>query len=58
MENTEAKFGPISVLVNNAGIVISKSLDEITEADDRKVIDINQVGVFLGLKTAASSLKK
>ena len=58
VEDTEAKFGPISVLVNNAGIVISKSFDEITEADDRKVIDINQVGVFLGLKTAASSLKK
>ncbi|MFJ7737733.1 glucose 1-dehydrogenase [Lysinibacillus sp. NPDC097287] len=58
VEDTEAKYGPINVLVNNAGIVISKSLEEITEAEYRKVIDINQVGVFLGLKTVAPSLKK
>lgn len=58
VENTEAKYGPINILVNNAGIVISKTLEEITEAEYRKVIDINQVGVFLGLKTVAPSLKK
>lgn len=58
VEDTEAKYGPINVLVNNAGIVISKTLEEITEAEYRKVIDINQVGVFLGLKTVAPSLKK
>ena len=58
MEDTEAKYGPINVLVNNAGIVISKTLEEITEAEYRKVIDINQVGVFLGLKAVIPSLKK
>ena len=58
VEDTEAKYGPINVLVNNAGIAINKNLDETTEADYRKVIDINQVGVFLGLKTVAPSLKK
>lgn len=58
VEDTEAKYGPINVLVNNAGIVISKTLEEITEAEYRKVIDINQVGVFLGLKAVIPSLKK
>lgn len=50
VENTEAKYGPINVLVNNTEIVISKTLEEITEAKYLKVIDINQVEVFLRLK--------
>ena len=58
VEETEALFGPINVLVNNAGIVISKPIEETTEADYRKVIDINQVGVFLGMKTVIPSMKK
>lgn len=58
VEETEALFGPINVLVNNAGIVISKPIEETTEAEYRKVIDINQVGVFLGMKTVIPSMKK
>ncbi|MGM9950162.1 MAG: glucose 1-dehydrogenase [Lysinibacillus sp.] len=58
VEETEAIFGPINVLVNNAGIVISKPIEETTEADYRKVIDINQVGVFLGMKAVIPSMKK
>ncbi len=55
---TESTFGPINVLVNNAGIVINKKLEEMTEEEYRRVIDINQVGVFLGLKTVVPSMKK
>mgnify|MGYP001127256317 FL=1 len=58
VEETEATFGPINVLVNNAGIVISKPLEELSEAEYRKVIDINQVGVFLGMKAVVPSMKK
>ena len=58
VEETEAMFGPINVLVNNAGIVISKPIEETTEAEYRKVIDINQVGVFLGMKAVIPSMKK
>ena len=50
VEQTEAIYGPINVLVNNAGIVISKPFEDLSEAEYRKVIDINQVGVFLGMK--------
>jgi 3alpha(or 20beta)-hydroxysteroid dehydrogenase len=55
---TENTFGPVNVLVNNAGISMSKSLFEMTEADYRKIVDINQVSVFLGIKATASSMKK
>ncbi|MFP3919887.1 glucose 1-dehydrogenase [Lysinibacillus telephonicus] len=58
VEQTEEIYGPINVLVNNAGIVISKPFEELSEAEYRKVIDINQVGVFLGMKAVVPSLKK
>lgn len=55
---TEATFGPINVLVNNAGIVISKGLQDLTEEEYRRVIDINQLSVFLGMKYVVPSMKK
>lgn len=58
VRQTEAGFGPINVLVNNAGIVLSKPIEETTESEYRKVIDINQIGVFLGMKAVIPSMKK
>lgn len=55
---TESAFGPVSVLVNNAGIALLKSIDNMTEAQYRRVIDINQVSVFLGMKYVLSSMRK
>ena len=55
---TEAAFGPISVLVNNAGIVLNGPIESHSEADYRKVIDVNQIGVFLGMKTVLPSMKR
>lgn len=34
---TEEAFGPVNVLVNNAGISMNKSIDDITEEDYRKL---------------------
>ncbi len=58
VEQTEAKFGPINVLVNNAGITIAKSLLETSLEDYRRILDINQVSVFLGMKAVTPSMKK
>lgn len=46
-------FGQIDVLVNNAGIFERGSVMDTTLEAYRKTIDINQVGVFLGMKTVA-----
>lgn len=54
----EDKFGPITVLVNNAGIFKPQTLDEVTEEDYRKIIDINQVSVFLGMLYVKDSMRK
>ncbi|WP_031546283.1 SDR family NAD(P)-dependent oxidoreductase [Salinicoccus luteus] len=54
----ESAFGPVNVLVNNAGISMSKSIFEMTEEEYRKIIDINQVSVFLGIKAVLPSMQK
>jgi 3alpha(or 20beta)-hydroxysteroid dehydrogenase len=44
------EHGQLDILVNNAGVVQISPLVATTEEDYRRVIDINQVGVFLGMK--------
>lgn len=55
---TEKTFGPVNVLVNNAGISKSIPLLEMTEAQYRQILDINQVSVFLGIKAVVPSMQK
>ncbi|GAA4843420.1 glucose 1-dehydrogenase [Saccharopolyspora rosea] len=54
----EEAFGPVSVLVNNAGVVHTDPIETLSEADYRKVIDVNQVGVFLGMKAVLPSMRR
>ena len=55
----EAHFGPVSVLVNNAGILGPGALAaDLEEADFNKVIAINQTAVFLGIKHVIPSMIK
>lgn len=54
----EAAFGPVSVLVNNAGISGFSPIEDYPEEEYRRVIDINQVGVFLGMKSVVASMKR
>ncbi|MGE7023308.1 glucose 1-dehydrogenase [Solibacillus cecembensis] len=54
----EEAFGPVNVLVNNAGITMAKSMFDMTVEEYRRIVDINQVSVFLGMKTVAPSMEK
>ena len=54
----EEKFGPVNVLVNNAGITMAKSILQTTEEEYRRIVDINQVSVFLGMKAIIPSMQK
>lgn len=58
LEKTEEVFGVTNVLVNNAGVGIFKPLEELTEADFRLTFEIDELGVFLGMKTVAPYMKK
>src|SRR5438552_8486967 len=52
----EDGLGPLSVLVNNAGVVVSKPLFEHTEADWDHVIDTNLKGAWLMAREFAHHL--
>lgn len=55
---TEKAFGQVNVLVNNAGITMAKSILKMTEEEYRRIVDINQVSVFLGMKTVVPAMQK
>ncbi|WP_082944677.1 glucose 1-dehydrogenase [Mycobacterium sp. 852013-50091_SCH5140682] len=52
------RFGSIDVLVNNAGISPIQSLESVSEEDYRRVIDINQVGTFLGMQAVLPAMRE
>ena len=54
---TQVHFGTINVLVNNAGITQSKSILETSLDDYRRILEINQVSVFLGMKAVIPSMQ-
>jgi len=55
---TEKVFGQVDILVNNAGITMAKSILKMTEEEYRRIVDINQVSVFLGMKTVVPAMQK
>ncbi|WP_232475934.1 SDR family NAD(P)-dependent oxidoreductase [Flavisphingomonas formosensis] len=58
VERIEAAFGPIGVLVNNAGIIRVAPIEALDVETFRKVIDTNLVGTFLGIRCVTPSLRR
>jgi NAD(P)-dependent dehydrogenase (short-subunit alcohol dehydrogenase family) len=56
MATAENELGPLSILVNNAGVVVSKPLFEHTEADWDYVVDTNLKGAWLAAREFAHHL--
>ncbi|MEV4049802.1 SDR family NAD(P)-dependent oxidoreductase [Amycolatopsis sp. NPDC049688] len=55
---TERLFGPISVLVNNAGILSrSATIEKSDPGDFRHVLDVNLTGSYLGIRATVPSLR-
>lgn len=55
---TESRFGPISVLVNNAGIVEASPIEQTSPEGFRRVLDVNLTGTFLGIHAVTPSLRR
>jgi len=54
---TAERFGGLDVLVNNAGVLHMAALTDTTLADFERVLRVNQVGPFLGIRTAAEPMR-
>lgn len=55
-DNAIAHYGRIDVLVNNAGIMITKLIKDTTDEDFNRQFDVNVKGVFNTLREAATKL--
>jgi 3-oxoacyl-[acyl-carrier protein] reductase len=54
----EAELGPISILVNNAGISRPQPLDQITERDWDEVLTVNLKSMFLVTQAVLPGMRK
>src|SRR5215216_296812 len=58
VETAERLYGALHILVNNAGILIRKSIEETTEDDWDRIMAVNVKGVFLGTKYAIPAMRR
>lgn len=54
----EKRFGPVSVLINNAGIVEFGTIGQQSPESFRRVLDINLTGAWLGMRATLPSLRR
>lgn len=52
------RYDRLDVLVNNAGIVRTGSIETMSELDYLDVVRVNQVGCFLGMQAAIPALRR
>ncbi|MGF1664530.1 MAG: SDR family oxidoreductase [Kineosporiaceae bacterium] len=54
----EESFGPLTALVNNAGVVDLAPLEATAPEVFRRVVDVNLTGTFLGIRAAVPALRR
>lgn len=52
------EMGPLSILVNNAGILMASAIADTSVEDYMRVINVNQLGCFLGVKSVIGAMKE
>jgi 3-oxoacyl-[acyl-carrier protein] reductase len=53
-----AELGPVDILINNAGIAITRGTDDLSEEDFDKTIAVNLNSVFLCTKAALPAMRR
>lgn len=57
VETAVAAFGPVRVLVNNAGILIRGTIEAASPADWDLIMNVNVKGAWLGLRAVLDSMR-
>src|SRR3546814_2423771 len=55
-ETIEA-FGPVTVLINNAGITLNRDFEAVDIEDFQRILDVNLLGGFRGMQAVLPSMK-
>jgi len=58
LDVAERSYGPVSVLVNNAGVVEFASIEQQSPDAFRRVLDINLYGAWLGMHVVVPSMRR
>jgi NAD(P)-dependent dehydrogenase (short-subunit alcohol dehydrogenase family) len=58
VDDTVARWGKIDILFNNAGVVLVKPLEEMTEGEWDRVMAINVKAVFLAVKHVVPHMRR
>jgi len=58
VEDTVAREGQVDVLVNNAAVLHMAAIEDTTLAEYERVVRVNQVGTFLGIRAVAPVMKQ
>jgi len=55
---TAEQIGPLNVLLNNAAVLFASAMTQTTLEDYLRVVRINQVGCFLGMRAVAEPMRR
>jgi NAD(P)-dependent dehydrogenase (short-subunit alcohol dehydrogenase family) len=53
-----SRFGRLDVLVDDAGVLVGKGIEEISLDEWNRLVAVNMIGVFLGGKLAVPALRE
>jgi 3-oxoacyl-[acyl-carrier protein] reductase len=58
LRRSEDEFGPVGILVNNAGIALPREIEELTEIDFDRTIAVNLKSAFLCIRACVPAMKR
>ncbi|MEU8796990.1 glucose 1-dehydrogenase [Spirillospora sp. NPDC048819] len=58
VETATSTFGALHILVNNAGIIRHKTIEEMSVDEFRQILDVNLIGQWLGVKSVTAAMRE